>query len=302
MELRFVLLLVCFFVSGFAALLYQTAWTREFAFLFGTSELAVVAVLAAYMAGLALGAAAAARFVRRLTRPVLTYGLLELGIAICALAVPLGIRGVQRIYLAVAGGLDAPPETMALTTALFHLFGAFLVLLPSTALMGATLPLLARYAVHEESQIGPRVGVLYAVNTFGAIAGTLSAAFFFLPELGLRQTVHVGVAGNVVVFLGAAALARGLTGVHVDEAVHREGVRFHWILPAMTLSGAVSFVYEVLWTRLLGHVLGGSTAAFASMLSSFLLGIALGSAVASRFARTRESAARGFILAQLGTG
>jgi len=301
MELRFGLLLVCFFVSGFAALLYQTAWSREFAFLFGTSELAVVAVLAAYMAGLALGAAAAARFVRRLTRPVLTYGLMELGIALCALAVPAGIRLVQAVYLGIAGGLDAPPESMALTTALFHLLGAFVVLLPSTALMGATLPLLARYAVHEDAQIGPRVGVLYAVNTFGAIAGTLVAAFTLLPELGLRQTVYVGVIGNVVVFLAAAGLALGLSGVPIDER-RRERAPFHWILPTMTLSGAVSFVYEVLWTRLLGHVLGGSTAAFASMLSSFLLGIALGSALASRFARTREAAARGFVLAQLGTG
>jgi spermidine synthase len=76
LDLRFLLLLVCFFVSGFAALLYQTAWTREFAFLFGTSELAVVAVLGAYMAGLAGGAAIAARFVGRLRRPVLAYGLL----------------------------------------------------------------------------------------------------------------------------------------------------------------------------------------------------------------------------------
>ncbi len=304
MDLRFQLLLVCFFVSGFAALLYQTAWTREFAFLFGTSELAVVAVLGAYMGGLALGAAAAARFVGRLTRPVLAYGLLELGIALCALGVPLGIRAVQRVYLAVAGGLDAPPETLALATALYQLAGAFVVLVPCTALMGATLPLLARYAVHEDSQVGPRIGVLYAVNTFGAIAGTLVAAFLLLPEIGLRMTVYVGVAGNAVVFLAAAALARGLAGMPRDEdPTHGFAhARFHWILPAMLISGAVSFVYEVLWTRLLGHVLGGSTAAFASMLSSFLLGIALGSAVASRFARTRGAALLGFALAQLGTG
>ncbi|MEO2166646.1 MAG: hypothetical protein ABGY42_00745, partial [bacterium] len=118
MDLRFLLLLVCFFLSGFAALLYQTAWTREFAFLFGTSELAVVAVLAAYMGGLALGASVAARMVRRLTRPVLAYGLLELGIAVGALCVPFLIRMVQGVYISLAGGLDAPPETMALTTAI----------------------------------------------------------------------------------------------------------------------------------------------------------------------------------------
>jgi len=302
MDLRFSLLLVCFFVSGFAALLYQTAWTREFAFLFGTSELAVVAVLAAYMGGLAFGAAAAARFVRRLTRPVLVYGLLELGIAAGALCVPLLIRAVQAAYLSFAGGLDAPPETMALTTALFHLLGAFVVLAPCTVLMGATLPLLARYAVSDDSQVGPRIGILYAVNTFGAIVGTLVAAFVFLPAFGLRHTVYIGVAGNALVFLAAAALARGIVGSAREDAAPAKADHFHWILPAMTISGAVSFVYEVLWTRLLGQVLGGSTAAFASMLSSFLLGIALGSAIASRFAKTRAKAAVGFAIAQFGTG
>ena len=80
----------CFFLSGFAALLYQTAWTRELSFVFGTSELAVAAVLAAYMGGLALGAAAAARYAARLRRPVLAYGVLELAIALSALAVPVG--------------------------------------------------------------------------------------------------------------------------------------------------------------------------------------------------------------------
>jgi len=304
MDLRFLLLLVCFFVSGFAALLYQTAWTREFAFLFGTSELAVVAVLAAYMGGLALGAAIASRIVGRLSRPVLAYGLLELGIAVGALCVPLLIRAVQGLYIALAGGLDAPPESMALTTALFHLFGSFVVLVPCTALMGATLPLLARYAVSEDAQVGPRIGVLYAINTFGAIAGTLVAAFYFLPAFGLRYTVYIGIFGNAIVFVAAAALARGIAGMPTD--VHAPAARakagFHWILPAMTLSGAVSFIYEVLWTRLLGQVLGGSTAAFASMLSSFLLGIALGSALAARFATTRAAAARGFALAQLGSG
>lgn len=304
MDLRFLLLLVCFFVSGFAALLYQTAWTREFAFLFGTSELAVVAVLAAYMGGLALGAAAAARYVGRLSRPVLAYGVLELGIAFGALAVPFLIQAVQAAYLGFAGGLEAPPETMALGTALFHLVGSFVVLVPCTALMGATLPLLARYAVSEDAQVGPRIGILYAVNTFGAIAGTLTAAFVLLPALGLRQTVFIGIAGNAVVFLAAAALAKGIAGLPPESASDPRTARgvFHWILPAMLISGSVSFLYEVLWTRLLGQVLGGSTAAFASMLASFLLGIALGSAIASRFAKTRSAATIGFAVAQIGAG
>lgn len=299
MDIRFLLLLVCFFVSGFAGLVYETAWTREFAFVFGTSELAVSAVLAAYMAGLALGAGLAARLAPRLTRPILAYGVLELAIGLAALAVPFGIRLVVNVYLRWLGGLDAPPETVGLATALFHLLATFIVLVPCTALMGATLPLLARHAVRSDEQIGPRVGILYATNTAGAIAGTLTAAFVLLPELGLRSTVHVGVVANILVFGAAALLARRAAAA---DALGGEGeVTSSWILPVIAISGAVSFVYEVVWVRLLGFVLGGSTAAFSTMLASFLIGIALGSAAASRLARSRQAAAVGFVLAQLGT-
>jgi len=296
---RFPLLLVCFFASGFAALLYETAWTREFGFVFGTSELAVAAVLAAYMAGLALGAAVAGRIAQRLRRPILVYGALEGGIALWALAVPYAIRVVRAGYLGLLGGLDAPPETVGLATALLHLFGAFVVLVPCTAMMGATLPLLAHHAVHEDEQVGPRVGLLYGVNTAGAIFGALTAGFVLLPEVGLRHTVHVGVAVNVLVFAAAAALARG--AAPEPARVERPRLAHRLLLPAMLVSGAASFTNEVVWVRLLAYVIGGSTAAFATMLSSFLLGVALGSALASRFARSPASSLVAFALAQVST-
>lgn len=87
-DAAFPLVLLCFFLSGLAGLVYETAWTREFAFVFGTSNLAVATVLAAYMAGLASGAAVAARLASRVQRPLLVYALLELGIGVAALAVP----------------------------------------------------------------------------------------------------------------------------------------------------------------------------------------------------------------------
>ncbi|MEM7411794.1 MAG: fused MFS/spermidine synthase [Myxococcota bacterium] len=295
----FAYLLVCFFLSGFSALLYETAWSREFAFVFGTSELAVVAVLAAYMGGLALGAAVASRWAHRVRRPVLAYGVIELGIALWALAVPWLIRGLRTLYLGWLGGLDVLPETLGLSTHAFHLFGAFLVLVPCTALMGATLPLLARHAVTKNEQVGPRIGLLYAINTFGAIAGTLTAAFVLLPAVGLRNTVYIGAIINGLVFLAAAGLARQAPNEGGPVAVRSTGLP--WILPLILVSGAVSFGYEVLWFRLLGHVVGGSTAAFSTMLASFLAGIALGSAVASRWARTHAAARNGFVVAQLAT-
>ena len=332
--------LACFFLSGFAALLYEIVWLRQFSIVLGTSELAVATVLAAYMAGLAVGAAVAARFVGRMRRPILAYGLLEAGIALSALAVPLGLSLVRMLQVALLGGQPGPPDAGGVGTAIFYLAGAFAVVMVPTALMGATLPLLTRHAVRRGEQIGGRTGLLYAVNTGGAVLGTLTAAFVLLPRVGLAATVWVGVAINGLVFVIAALIARGketevedkepATGDSKREAERAASKRQRprkkgrdraaartlgkataaqessvearggWVLPLMLLSGAVSFTYEVLWTRLLGHVLGGSLFAFATMLASFLTGITLGSAIASRLARSRQWAAAGLIASQLG--
>jgi len=104
----------CFVLSGFAALLYQTAWMRQFSLVFGTSELAVAAVLSAYMGGLALGAILAARFVDRITRPVLFYGLLEGGIAVSALSVPSLLKLASLAYVGVFGGQPEPVDASGL--------------------------------------------------------------------------------------------------------------------------------------------------------------------------------------------
>ncbi len=303
MDVRFLLVLVCFLLSGFAGLLYETAWTREFSFVFGTSNLAVATVLAAYMGGLSLGAALAARFLHRIRRPVLTYGLLELGVALTALAVPAAIRASSAVYVALFGGLEGLPQEGDLGSALFYLGAAFVILGVPTALMGATLPLLARHAVREEAQIGRRVGALYATNTLGAIAGTLTTAFLLLPTLGLQNTIFAGAAVNAAVFAFAALLARGAGAAQQELAApaQRAGAApAQRILAIAFATGVASFTYEVLWTRLLEHVLGGSIYAFATMLASFLVGIALGGAAAARLATSTARSLLGLALAEIG--
>ena len=301
-ETRFSLLLLCFFLSGFAALIYQTAWTRQFAVVFGTSELAVATVLAAYMAGLALGATLIGRVSGRIRRPVLVYALLELGIALGALAVAPALDFATQLHTGMLGGLSQLPSTGGLNHALFYLLCSFAILMVPTAMMGATLPLLARHAVRSEQEIGPRVGGLYATNTFGAVCGTLVTGFWLLPALGLGSTIHVAIAANGVVFLAAVVLDRAAGSPPPLPAgtTQRPPLRNRWILPFALLSGAVSFTYEVVWTRLLGHFLGGSVYAFATMLASFLIGIALGSALAARRATDPARSARGFARAQIG--
>ena len=323
--------IACFFLSGFAALLYQTAWLRQFSLVFGTSELAVATVLASYMGGLALGSAVAGRYAGRVTRPVLVYGILEAGIALSALAVPLLLLAASALYASILGDQPAPPNAATIGQPVFYLFVAFVVLAIPTGFMGATLPLLIRYAVRTDAEVGPRVALLYAINTAGAVVGTVVAAFLLLPALGLNGTVWVGVAINALVFVIAAALARGRRdSAPTDETVTAAGppsfvtacIRplfqgsasvherltdvFHaqpaWMLPLMLISGATAFLYEVLWTRMLTHVLGGSIYAFATMLAAFLTGIALGGGLAGRVAERREQAAVAFAFTQVAIG
>src|SRR3990172_7126133 len=98
------------------------------------------------MAGLGGGSAAMGRLVGRVRRPVLWYGLLELGIAASALSVPWGIRAATWIQAALVGGRAAPPDAGEVSAAFFYVLAAFVVLALPTGLMGATLPLLARHA------------------------------------------------------------------------------------------------------------------------------------------------------------
>jgi spermidine synthase len=312
------LLCACFALSGIAALVYQTAWTRQFAIVFGTSELAVATVLAAYMGGLALGAVLAEKFLPRITRPVLTYALLELGIAMGAIfAVPFLLWLANVALQTFFGGQTLPPSSDRAATTLFYLISAFLALALPTTLMGATLPLLARYAVAEEGHIGRRIGLLYAINTAGAVIGALITAFALLPELGLKHTIWFAAGLNGLVFLLAAALGRRVSppappqgyGDTATSAAQTSAPpanqpapqarpyvfnRFpgpDWVLPLMLLAGAVAFFQEVLWTRMLSHVVGSSIYAFAVMVASFLTGIALGGGLGAALAKNRERAA-----------
>ncbi len=298
------LVTACFILSGFAALLYQIVWMRLFAIAFGTSEIAVAIVLAGYMAGLAIGAAVAARYVNRITRPVLVYGILEGAIALAALALPLLVDVSGQLYAYFVGGQPAPPDASTFGQSLYYSIASFLVLLIPTALMGATLPLLARYVVTSERNLGSRVSALYSMNTFGAVGGALVAGFVLLPALGLRGTVWVGVLVNALVFFLAVVLSRyagNLRDVSEPESIQeeaRQGINF--ILPMILLSGVLSFVYEVLWTRMLSHVLGSSIYAFATMLSAFLTGIAIGAAGAGLVASNPRRATRIFAVCQFG--
>jgi len=278
------LLLPLFFVSGATALAYQILWMRELQLVFGTSTLAISTLLASFMVGLAAGGLAIARYADRITRPLAAYGILELGIGIYALIFPLLLAAVTPVYLEAWRALEPGPV----------LFGSFqfglvgiLLLLP-TAAMGATLPLLARFATTRLGSAGDRIGTLYAVNTFGAVAGIWLCGFLLLPQIGIFGTTLTVAVANLLLGILALSLDRRASGIELTVEIDLQVAEARppvvvAVLVAIGLAGFSALVYEVAWTRLLALMLGSSAYTFSVMLIAFLVGIAIGGKLGGRY-------------------
>ncbi len=275
-----------FVLSGTAGLVYQVVWSRMLTtHVFGATVQAVSATLAAFMAGLALGAYWLAKRADQMRSPLRFYAVLEAAIGLYAFLFPLLLKGTLAVYLLFAKGRDPNAFLTALRFAL-----ALALLLAPTAMMGATLPALARQFARRFSDAGQQGGFLYAANTFGAVAGALLAGFALIRWLGVNGTLFA--AGIVNIAVGAAAwyAARKLPEPDEEEATP-ETEPTETFSPSVVnasaaafgISGFCALAYEVFWTRILVFFLGSTTYAFATMLAAFLTGIAFGSAVLARF-------------------
>ncbi len=296
-------LLVCFFLSGSAGLIYQVAWTKALGLVFGHTVYAIATVLAVFMGGLAAGSAFLGRWGERHARPVALYGWIELWIAATGALSLLGINAVRALYLAayqVAAG------SMPILVALRFL-ASFLVLFLPTFLMGGTLPILTRGLTRSSAELGGRLGRLYWVNTAGAVVGALAAGFLLLPVIGLRATVLLAVGLNALA--GCLALVVGGSPGE-GHAASDKGAQARapaaipqFLLVSFALVGASAMAYEIAWSRLLATTLGSSTYAFTVMLATFLAGIALGSRLFEIWvARGREVSLKTFSTTQTLTG
>src|SRR5262245_56206053 len=195
---------VFFFLSGATALFYEILGMRQLILVFGSTTYAVSAVLSAYMMGLALGSFAFGRAADRAANLVLAYGLLEIGIGLYALVAPLLLRSVAPLFVRIWGD-ESSPGTVAV---LMRFVGSLVILLPPTILMGGTLPVLSRALAPPGAETSGPVGRLYAINTFGAVAGTFLAGFVLLPHLGARRSTLLAAGVNVALGIGAVLLSR----------------------------------------------------------------------------------------------
>jgi len=285
---------LCFFFSGATGLIYEVLWTRLLGLVFGHTVFAITTVLAAFMGGLGLGSYLFGRIADRHAHPLRLYGLLELGIGVYALLTPVLLSKAEAVYIPLYRSLEL--SFFAFSLAQFLLI--FLILLVPTTLMGATLPVLSRFFVHEIAALGGQVGRLYSFNTFGAVLGTYAAGFHLIPTLGIKTTLllaavaNLGIGALAVVFdrhlrqLGiqptAPSLQDASAGLHAAE--EGWGITVWLAVIGLGISGAASMMYEVAWTRALALIIGSSTYAFSTMLVTFLAGLALGSYLFSRVA------------------
>ncbi|MCK5557647.1 MAG: fused MFS/spermidine synthase, partial [Candidatus Hydrogenedentes bacterium] len=200
--------LLFFLVSGACALLYEVVWTRKLVLLFGTTAYAVSTVLAVYFAGMGIGSFLGGRLADRTNRPLLLYAIFELAIGIYALLFLLLLRAGESMLVTLISALSI---SRGVGIGLRGVLSFILLILP-VSLMGATLPLLARVVVSEQKVLGLRIGLLYAVNTFGAVFGCFLAGFILLPRFGFSGTTLIGATASLAVGLGAVVLARASAG------------------------------------------------------------------------------------------
>lgn len=290
------LLLTLFFLSGFCALIYQTLWLRLLALVFGVTVYAASTVLASFMSGLAIGSLLAGFVAERTRQPLRLFGMAEVSVGVSALLTPWALDTVTGLYLSWYPSLAGDLGKLTLTRFLL----SFAVLLLPTVLMGATLPLVLKSALGGSRDVGQKIGLLYGVNTTGAIVGALLAGFVLIPVIGLTAAFRLAAALNAVIGVVAIVASTRADAVAAEPA-HAAGVEdtatvtastpasgveaSAWtrrsVLIVFALSGAVSLALEVLWFRVLVIFLRPTTYSFTLMLGTVLAGIALGSYLAA---------------------
>jgi spermidine synthase len=255
-------------LSGFAGLGYEIVWTQQLGVWLGHEYVAGLAVMAAFFAGLALGALALGGAIERSARPRAWYALCEGAIALWALALSVLMPEAGAWLSALIG--EQPSLSWHWSVAFI---GPLALLLPATCAMGATLPALARTLPRDR-----RAG-LYAANTFGAVLGVLACALLWAPTLGLAQTARICAAMNALCALLGLLGLRPLPG---DANV--EGRASF----ALFFTGLLAIGYEVLSMRVLSQRTENTIYSFAALLALYLAGSALGAALQQRIGLRRD--------------
>lgn len=295
------ILLLAFFLSGLAALVYEIVWARKLGLIFGTTTYAISTILAVFFTGLALGSFIFGKLVDKYPRPLFIYALLELGIGLYALFTPYIFELIKSLQISFWQRFTPTYSGFSVFTFLLSALG---LIIPTT-LMGGTLPVITRFFVSQKETLGRKISLLYALNTGGAIVGVILAGFVLIILLGVNETIYFAALINILIGIGVLLLSFKEKKQTKQKIVEKREVSRSYtltpgvILIAYGLSGFAALALEVLWTRVLVMILGSSTYAFSIMLITFLFGIAIGSAITSWFIDKKEDVLPFFVITQV---
>jgi len=276
--------------SGAAALSAEVAFTRSASLVLGATARSAGVTLAAYLAGLALGAGTAARAADRAPRPGLRLAALFALGAVATALFPFALGTFDALYVP-----SSPPSAIDSVLAPAVTFVA--VALPA-AFLGATFPFACRAIGARAGEAGPAVGSLAAFNSAGAVLGALAAPVS-ISTIGLRASVFSAAAAMAGVALLAAALFPGAHPARFRIDVLRPGPGARGgaaagpVLFAALAAGGATLSLEILFTRILALDLGGFSGVYGAVIAVFLAGLAVGSGLVPRLraARRRPAAA-----------
>jgi spermidine synthase len=283
------LIYTLFFLSGFAALVYEAAWSRQIGLAIGQTAQAAALVLAAYFSGMAIGQFVGGRLTKRVS-PLLGYGVAELIASAWGCIIPAMLDWV---------GSTAGPGDWSLfrESSVGRAVWCFLILLPATIPLGATLPLMIE-ALALETGSRRRGITAYALNTAGGFVGIVAAAVLLLVAVGVRGSGYFAAVMSAVCGLiacMAVMLGRDRTSLPVENTVAEQSPDGDWFWPIFAaISGFGTLGLEVLYTRLFTLIFHNSTYTFAAIIAVFLLALALGAVLASlagKWYSTRQIAA-----------
>jgi len=272
------LLASAFFLSGAAALAYEVAWSRALLLVLGSTAASSAVVLGTFVGALGLGARWGGRRAERHDRPLLLYGVLEIGAGLWALlAVPVATL-LEGPYVALAGGAPGFVQVF------LRVFVAVIVIAPAAFLLGATLPAMVRHWVRRDGDTGRQTAWLYGANTLGAVAGCFYTGFFAVAAWGVTGTVWRAALTAILVGVVTAVVGARSRRTTTDEtraAMKPVGgpERGRTAALAALFCGFAGLGIEVVGFRILVFFLEGFTVTFAAMLGVFILGLGLGSLV-----------------------
>ena len=262
-------------LTGFTGLLAEQGFEKYVSLLVGATASASAVVLFTYFLGFALGGFAAGRLIqgRRIARPLMVYGFIELLVGISCVVFTYSFHGLTETLAPLQNLLGGA----ALRFQMRFLCGCLLIL-PTAALMGASFPLIAS-AIDTGTRSGQRRWTqVYAANLAGALAAAATAPLVIMPALGLRGSFWLCFSISSLVCAATFALPSETLPVRTNGRTGGpraiRGIRL--LLAAAFASGVVFFALEVIWTHLVGVVIGCNIYAFSWMLTAVVLGLLIG--------------------------